>query len=231
MKSFFALTLAFCALFCGKSSERTVFSNDESKRVYACGRTDGQSIALTFDDGPHGEYTEQILDILAEYGVKATFFVIGENAQLYPELILRMKEEGHAVGNHTYCHRLSCRQSAEEFLGELKRTQSILKDLGVKDPLFRPPGGEYDDKVLSAAQSLDYDIILWTVDTRDWRCPSTEQITKGVLDSVKSGDIVLMHDYVWGESNTPEALRQIIPALLKEGYSFKRVDELIRSER
>lgn len=231
MKSFFALTLAFCTFFCGKTSARTVFSNDESKRVYACGRTDGQSIALTFDDGPHGEYTEQILDILAEYGVKATFFVIGENAERYPELIRRMKKEGHAVGNHTYRHRISCKKSGQDVLRELERTRDLLRELGVEDPLFRPPGGAYDDHLLSCARALDYNVILWTVDPKDWCHPPAEQITKGVLDTVKSGDIVLMHDYVWGESHTPEALRQIIPALLKEGYSFKRVDELIRSER
>ena len=97
----------------------------------------------------------------------------------------------------------------------------------MSDGLFRPPGGAYDERVLTLAQQMDFDIILWTVDTKDWQRPPKEQIVKTVLEEVDSGDIILMHDYVWGKSNTPEALQILIPRLKEQGYTFLTVDELI----
>jgi peptidoglycan/xylan/chitin deacetylase (PgdA/CDA1 family) len=206
---------------------RECLSGDESHRVYACGKSDGNELALTFDDGPHPEYTPQILDILKNNGVKATFFVIGKNAELYPELVERMVREGHTVGNHTYAHRPIHEQKEEGFYRDVLKNRSLLSGFSVKDGLFRPPGGVCDEKVLALGKKLDYDVILWTVDTEDWKAPATERIVNAVLQNVKGGDIILMHDYVAGQSNTPAALEELLPALLEKGYTFLTVDQLL----
>jgi peptidoglycan/xylan/chitin deacetylase (PgdA/CDA1 family) len=162
---------------------RECLSGDESHRVYACGKSDGNELALTFDDGPHPEYTPQILDILKNNGVKATFFVIGKNAELYPELVERMVREGHTVGNHTYTHRPIHEQKEEGFYRDVLKNRSLLLGFSVKDGLFRPPGGVCDEKVLALGKKLDYDVILWTVDTEDWKAPATERIVNAVLQN------------------------------------------------
>lgn len=229
MKSALALVLLFRMLssFLNASACSECYFNDEAHRVYACGKNAGNEIALTFDDGPHPEYTLQILDILKEEGVRATFFVIGENVGQHPEILSRIISEGHAVGNHTYAHHRPICQTKDDLYRDLEKNRRLLQSFSVEDRLFRPPGGEYDEKVLSLAAQMDFDIILWTVDTVDWRAPAPEEIVNRVLSNVKSGDIILMHDYVWGKSSTPEALRILLPILKEQGYTFLTVDELI----
>ena len=224
MKALLSFVLAGTLLF--GTAQPCLFS-DESHRIYACGKSDGRELALTFDDGPHPEYTPRILDLLKEAGVKATFFVIGENVERYPDLVERMKREGHTVGNHTYGHRRVECQTEEDFYGDVLKNKRLLESLSVKDRLFRPPGGVCDGKVLALAEKMDYDVILWTVDTNDWRAPAQEQIVESVLSSVKGGDIILMHDYVSGKSNTPEALAILRPLLAEQGYTFVTVDKLL----
>ena len=229
MKTVLSFLLAFkilCSLPAGATYEGCYF-NDEAHRVYACGKSSDNEIALTFDDGPHPDYTPQILDILKEEGIKATFFVIGENVSLYPEIFLRIVEEGHLVGNHTYSHDRGLCLSKEALYKDVLKNRRLLSSFAVSDGLFRPPGGAYDERVLTLAQQMDFDIILWTVDTKDWQRPPKEQIVKTVLEEVDSGDIILMHDYVWGKSNTPGALQILIPRLKEQGYTFLTVDELI----
>ncbi|MBQ8399122.1 MAG: polysaccharide deacetylase family protein [Clostridia bacterium] len=229
MSGFFALLLSGALLLFGSAQPpgRSCYFNDEEHRVFAgAPKSDGQ-ISLTFDDGPHEEYTEEILDILKEYHVKATFFIIGENAQRHPQIVQRIKREGHCIGNHTYSHDHIARQSKETFLQDVRKNQQLLEHYTAECTLFRPPEGVCDEKVLSVSNDFDYDIILWTVDTGDWRAPAKEQIVQTVLDHVKSGDIILMHDYVAGKSHTPDALRVLLPQLLEQGYTFVTVKDLI----
>ncbi len=204
----------------------------ESTSVYTCHANDKQKIAITFDDGPHPKYTPEILDILAEYDARATFFLIGENAEKYPELLARILREGHEIGNHTYLHADLRKTSSAKIKEEILCTERIILERTDQRPkLLRPPGGLYDKHVCEAAQALDYEVILWTIDTLDWSHPSVEEIVEKVEANIKSGDIILCHDFIGGGSTpTPDALRRILPDLLREGYEFVTVSELIHSK-
>ena len=202
---------------------------DESDNVFCSGNTEEKLIALTFDDGPHPKYTKEILDILNEYGVKATFFVIGENAALYRDEIKRISDEGHELGNHTYTHKNTASLSPAELLSELKRTDSeIFGITGTHPRVFRPPEGKCTKAAVSCAAELGYKIILWTVDPRDWACPTVSEMTDNILSNVRAGSILLCHDYNSAKrSPTPAALRRIIPELIERGYGFVTVSELL----
>ena len=196
--------------------------------IYSC-QSSKKNIALTFDDGPHPVHTPEILDILAEYGIKATFFVIGENATWYGDLVKTEYESGHEIGNHTYSHHMNLKKlSYDGICAEIENAENVIyENIEYRTKLLRPPGGIYSDTLLRAAADNDYNIICWSVDTRDWAHTPTDEIVKNVLSSVKEGDIILFHDYVSGESPTPAALKQIIPTLLDEGYNFVTVSELM----
>lgn len=211
----------------GFSEDRSCYFNDEENHVYASGPAESRKIALTFDDGPHPCYTDEILDILKEYKVKATFFVIGQNAEYYPEPFQRTVAEGHSVGSHTFSHRHLKNLNEEQLRKEFAQNRQTLEKFGVCPVLFRPPEGVCDRKVLKVAHENGCDIILWSVDTGDWRCPALESILSNVRRNVKGGEIILMHDYVSGNSQTPAALRILLPELLKKGYVFVTVEELI----
>ncbi len=199
--------------------------------VYSHAVTDEKVIALTFDDGPHPHRTDEVLDILAEYGVKATFFVIGKNAESYPKKLKRIADEGHEIGNHTYSHLASGKADVSSLTKELKRTEKIIFDVtGEKPETFRPPTGYCNSVTLKSASDMNYKIIVWTVDTRDWAHNSKENIVRTVKEKVKNGAIILMHDFIAGISPTPDSLRVLIPYLLGEGYEFVTVSELISRE-
>ncbi len=202
------------------------------KSVYSSHLNDENKIALTFDDGPHPVYTPQILDILKQYGVHATFFMIGENAQRYPELVLRIMREGHEIGNHTYYHANLQKTKPEKIREEILDAENVILQIGdLRPKLLRPPGGLYDQRVCEAARALDYDIILWTVDTLDWAHTPPEEIVDKVKNNIQCGDIILCHDFVGGKpSPTPEALRRLLPDLLLNNYEFVTVSELIHSK-
>ena len=189
---------------------------------------DDMKIALTFDDGPHPRITPKILDILAEYGIKATFFEVGENIELYPDVSRRVVAEGHEIGNHTYTHPHLAKTDYCSLLDEVSRCEKTITEItGVKPSLFRPPEGVIDGKVRKVAENSGYSLIVWTVDTRDWAKTSADAIVKNVLGNINSGDIILMHDYTSGNCHTIEALRRMIPALRDMGYEFVTVGELL----
>ncbi len=191
--------------------------------------TNKKRVALTFDDGPHYKYTAEILDILDEYGAKATFFVVGELAERYPELILRELAEGHEIGNHTYTHPLRS-GSSDALLEEAAKTTELLESTFDYSPvLFRPPGGNISGSMIESICASGYKCVLWSwrMDTRDWASPPVESVVQTVLRDVKFGDIILFHDNVYGTSPTAEALEIILPELIERGYSFVTVSELI----
>ncbi len=196
--------------------------------VYSCADTDEKVIALTFDDGPHRKYTDEILDILKQYEIKATFFVIGKNAETYPDKLKRISDEGHEIGNHTYSHITAEKTGKSNFKSELEKTHGIIKRITGKEPvLFRPPTGYCNTLAVKSATEMDYKIIMWTVDTKDWAHSSKESIEKTVRSHVCGGSIILFHDYITAPSPTPNALSKIIPELLEEGYRFVTVSELL----
>lgn len=205
--------------------------SDEDEDIYRNNENDYMKIALTFDDGPHPRYTPRILDILDEYNIKATFFVVGINAENYPDTIENVIKKGHEIGNHTYTHpHVSCLNS-QNLKCEVEQCESAIYGLtDYKTKLFRPPEGMIDADVRSVLRSLDYKVILWDIDTRDWAHTSPQEIADNVIDNIASGDIILMHDYIGHNSPTIEAMRIFIPQLLDKGYRFVVVSELIGLE-
>lgn len=151
-------------------------------------------VAITFDDGPHPEYTKKILDILKKKKVKATFFLTGQNAEKYPDVVRRIKAEGHDIGNHTYHHANLSPMKLERVKKEIALTELVIKEITGEEPIyFRPPRGVYDQKVRRLLVNKGYSIVLWTVTTQDWRAPGVEYIVNKAKKA-KGGDIILMHD-------------------------------------
>lgn len=191
-------------------------------------RNDNMEIALTFDDGPHPYYTPLILEILEEYGVKATFFMIGENVKYYGDAAEAVLAAGHEIGNHTYHHKTLNPLSDKDILQEIQSCEDELFSLGEYRPrLVRPPEGSMNQQVKEVVGGLDYRIILWDLDTKDWAHTPPAEISRHVLDDVTAGDIILMHDFIGHNSPTPEALRLFIPEMLARGYKFVTVSELL----
>ena len=202
----------------------------EDVEIYRKVENDYKKIALTFDDGPHPRYTPQILEILDQYNVKATFFIIGVNASYYPDTLERIIESGHEIGNHTYSHPHVSSINANTLREEIEHCEAVINGSSdYKTKLFRPPEGMIDGYVKDVLKDLDYKVVLWDIDTRDWAHTPPEEISENVVSHVSSGDIILMHDYISFGSPTPEALRLFIPKLLDKGYRFVVMSELIGS--
>ncbi len=201
---------------------------DNKDNIYVHKKTDEKKIALTFDDGPHPKKTEKILEVLEKYGVKATFFVIGENAKLYPEVLKKVKDAGHDIGNHTYSHKSINKMSYDSLLESVRKcNRTIFEITGERPMFFRPPEGYVNDGIAQQLYSEGYDVILWRVDTYDWRGRSAQEIYSTVMRNVKCGDIILMHDFISGESHTAQALDLLIPKLQAQGYEFVTVSDII----
>ena len=181
-----------------------------------------KKIALTFDDGPHPQYTEQLLDGLKERDVKVTFFVTGEHASLHPDVITRMREDGHVIGNHTYSHMQLNRTNRAEFKEELLRTNEVLEAITGEEVVYvRPPYGSWDKKL---EEELNMFPVLWTIDPLDWCSDNVDCITRKVISKAKENDIILMHDYY---PTTVTAAFQIIDKLKQQGYEFVTVEEIL----
>ncbi len=206
-------------------------SADTSAKVYRSKENSKMQIALTFDDGPHPIYTERILKILKKYGVKATFFMIGENITNYTETALKVKNEGHEIGNHTTSHPSCSRICKHTLMKEIiDCSEIILNFLDYETSIFRPPEGILPNTLLECCSTLEYSIILWNIDTRDWAHTPAKMIAENVISNASAGDIILMHDYIGKGSPTPDALEIILPKLIEKGYEFVTVSELISSD-
>ena len=181
-----------------------------------------RKIAITFDDGPNPSYTAKLLDGLKERGIHATFFVTGEHAEANPEIIKRMQEEGHLIGNHTYSHIQLTEKNREIFREELIRTNEIIEEItGEEVQYVRPPYGSWDK---SFEKELNMFPVLWNVDPLDWCSKNVACITKKIVSKAEENDIILMHDYY--ETSVTAALRAI-DELMEEGYTFVTVDEIL----
>ena len=202
---------------------------DVIDHVVAAHRGAGRYVALTFDDGPHPVYTPEILDILAEYGAKATFFVVGSNVQDYPELVKRAYDEGHEIGNHTFDHPDMTKLTTAKQIEQAEKTADTVENVtGVRPVLFRSPGGFYTEELVAELEKRSMIPVLWSwrQDTKDWQLPSADSIVKNVVKNLQDGDIILMHDYNKKGSPTPEALRKLLPILAEKGYTCLTVSAL-----
>ncbi len=177
-------------------------------------------VALTYDDGPSA-YTKDILKCLQENHAKATFFVLGCNIDAHKDAVSAAKKMGCEIGNHTYSHPMLTRRDANQIREELDSTDRKIKCITGDNPVvMRPPGGDVNDPV---AQIIDRPIILWSIDTRDWEHRNTNRTIQNVMNNVKDGDIILMHDIY---PATRDASLTIIPQLRRMGYQLVTVSEL-----
>jgi peptidoglycan/xylan/chitin deacetylase (PgdA/CDA1 family) len=183
-------------------------------------------VALTIDDGPYPKSTEKLLKVLDDNNVKATFFVLGENAVLYPDLFAKIKEKGHEIASHSFTHRHLNKLKETDCREEFSKAEEVLG----KVDYFRPPGGLYNEQVLKEAQARGYKTILWSIDTLDWQKPSCQQVVNKVMANIKEGSIILLHD---GQANlpTPQAINIFVDSLKKQGYTFKTIGELLNTEK
>ena len=179
-------------------------------------------IALTFDDGPHPYYTDLLLDGLAERSVKATFFLLGENIEGREDVIRRMSEEGHLIGNHTFYHVDINSLSMEEACAEIRDTSEAIRAItGQQVEYVRPPYGNWNKELECQVMMIP---VFWTLDTLDWKVKNTDRIVREVLEDVEENDVILMHD---SYRTTVEAALRIVDELQKKGYEFVTADELI----
>jgi peptidoglycan-N-acetylglucosamine deacetylase len=205
---------------------------DKQEVMYTTLPSEDKIVALTFDDGPDDKYTNDVLQILKEFDIKATFFVIGKNIKTYPRFMEQIINEGHAIGNHTWSHVNLTDLSASQIKKELDKTNQILKkEFGVETDLVRPPFGAMDERTLKVLTDLGFHTFKWSVDTRDWAGTDSSAIIQNVRDNVKPGGVVLQHS-AGGKGgnldNTLEALPVIISDLKEKGYQFVTLPEMLQ---
>lgn len=190
-----------------------------------CVQTEEKVVALTFDAAWGNEDTQQLIDILGQYNVPATFFVVGDWVEKYPESVKALADAGHSIQNHSDTHPYLTQCSAEGIISELEACNDKIEAItGVRPTLIRPPYGDYNDTVVNTVRSLEMEPIQWDVDSLDWKDLSAAEITQRVLDGAAPGSIILFHN---AALHTPEALPGIITALQDQGYSFTTVADLI----
>lgn len=177
-------------------------------------------VALTFDDGP-SIYTEEILNTLKKYNSNATFFVLGNKIDNYNNIIIKMYENGNEIGNHSYNHRWLTKLSTEEQKEQINKTQEIIKKYTGYEPIYmRPTYGSINKKL---RKNINLEVVLWNVDTKDWKYKNVNTIVNNALTNVKDGSIILMHDT---HERTSEAVKILVPKLIEKGYQLVTISEL-----
>ena len=219
--------LAAAVIMCWVSVSPRVVGASSTQRqlpIY-CVQKDYKVVSLSFDAAWGNEDTEQLIEILGKYNVKATFFVVGEWVDKYPESVKALHDAGHEIMNHSADHAHFNSLSTDEIIADLNACNDKIEEVtGARPTLFRCPYGEYDDHVILATRSIGMEPIQWDVDSLDWKDLSAADITKRVTSKVQPGSIVLFHN---AAKNTPAALPGIIEYLLQEGYTFVPVSEII----
>lgn len=185
-------------------------------------------VALTIDDGPHYKTTPEILAVLKEKNVHATFFVLGSNVDERPDILAQEAADGHEIAIHGYHHNSLAGTSQARIREEIDLSEkAITKVIGLHPVLFRPPGGEYNDTVLSTVREKGYSVVLWNIDPKDWTRPPVHAVIDTVLKGIAPGSIILLHDGQY-PLPTPKALALIIDRLREQDYEFVTVSELLQ---
>jgi len=200
------------------------------RRYFYEGFRQGNNIALTFDDGPNPQFTSPLLSLLREKKVPATFFLLGENVRLHPQIVKEILESGCEVGNHSFSHLNLGNATQEKIREELEKTQAeIRKACGIPPMLLRVPYGASGEQVARAAFELKMDPFFWSIDTNDYKKTTTkDDIVKIVLKDAKGGSLILMHD---NSQKVLDAVREIIDPLRQKGFNFVTCSELAREVR
>ena len=218
-----AAGLALC-LLCMVPRAAMAAATQRDLPIY-CVQKDSKVCSLTFDAAWGNEDTQQLIDILGKYNIKATFFVVGEWVDKYPESVKALHDAGHEIMNHSDNHPYFTKLSAEQIKTQLNTcNEKIAAITGVTPILFRPPYGDYNDSVVATVRECGMYCIQWDVDSLDWKDPTPDQICQRVLKRVQPGSIVLFHN---AAKNTPAALPSVIEGLIQQGYSMVPVSQLI----
>jgi len=239
LKKNLIIVISVCFLFMSLFFIRNTYALDKGREYYEKTgnvvweiQTTEKVVALTFDDGPHPEYTEQILNLMDQYGAKGTFFLVGEQAEKNPQIVLRMYEDGHEIANHTYTHPFT--KSVPNILKEMDQTNEILYSItGYSPKLFRPVEGHYTDELINEVVKKGYKMVMWSwhQDTEDWRDPGVNHIVRKVLNGIGGGNIVLFHDGGSDRTQTVKAIEIILSELQKQGYRFITVSEMLELQK
>lgn len=197
-------------------------------RIIWLGPEDKNQVALTFDDGPHPEYTPQILAVLDRYHVKATFFMVGDMARQYPEVARKVANQGHEVADHTMTHPEAPKTDDQRLRREVQRAAQLLEQIsGKKVHYFRPPYGYFDVAYFQACRDNNMDVVLWSIVPRDWEQPPADVLVRRVAAEIRPGAIVLLHDGGGDRRQTVEALPAIIEAIRAKGLQMVTLSQLL----
>ena len=211
--------------------------NRENVSDISSGTVHDKWIALTFDDGPYPPYTDRLLDVLKAKRVHATFFLVAEQAQQYPELVRRMTAEGHTVGLHAFRHRDFLKLTEEEKRKDLEQGKNLLRDITGKNPVYwRPPHGFRDFSVMETAAAQNLTVVNWSVIPRDWTGIDSQEIFRRVMDKAEDGSMVLLHDgdspgYKASRQATVDAVTPLIDSLWEKGYHLVSLEEYQEKNR
>lgn len=180
-----------------------------------------RKIYLTFDDGPIPEVTPWVLEVLREFNIPATFFCVGENISKYPDIFSQVINDGHRIGNHTYNHLKGWKTSTANYLDNIEKTQNAIVEHGLTTHLFRPPYGKLTPAQTKAILQLNYEIVMWTVLSKDYRKTlSSEKVLDNIVSNTTSGSIIVCHDNIKAFDNLKAVLPQAIEMLLEKGFVF-----------
>ncbi len=198
-------------------------------------RASEKVVALTFDDGPSPVWTPQILDELKKAGIKATFFMLGDHVEQYPDVARRVAAEGHEIANHTYDHQTILYYNPEELKNEISHAQKVIEDItGIKTRYFRPPKAWLSQAEKQQIKEMGYTTILWSLNSKDWVTFHDKQITAYILGHIRPGDIILFHDsggvfshQGGNRKQTVKTIPRLVEKLKEKGYRFVTISELL----
>jgi peptidoglycan/xylan/chitin deacetylase (PgdA/CDA1 family) len=226
------IILAVCFFILSLFFDEAVFVRKGT--FYRAKRAD-KVVALTFDDGPSPEWTPQVLDELKKAQVKATFFMLGNHVERYPEIARRVLAEGHEIGNHTYDHHVLIYYKMEELEKEIKDAEKAIKTVtGQNTRYFRPPKAWLSSREKKKIEEMGYKIVLWSLNSKDWVTYHDKQITSYILKRIQPGDIILFHDSGGvftaeggNRTQTIKTIPRLVKKLEEKGYRFVTISELM----
>ena len=216
------IVVGFCVVINIKNNNRQDRQQETFENVVrASAQVKRPKVAITFDDGPSTVYTKILLDGLKERGVKATFFLTGQEIQYSKDVVKRMAKEGHIIGNHTYSHVDLKKTNYKKAIKEIEDTNNAIKEITGKKPKYiRPPYGDWDERIF---KETDMSIVLWSVDPEDWKDQNASIVARRVIKNTTDGDVILLHDIFKTSVN---AAFIIIDKLQSQGYEFVTIDKL-----
>ena len=217
---------AFSLIVATSTADQVVATVSEPREIpIYCVNTQEKVCALSFDAAWGNEQTNLLLDILDEYDVKSTFFLVRQWVDNYPDDVKEIAARGHDVGNHSATHPHMASLSSEEQLKEISDCNTAIEELtGSRPALFRAPYGEYDNKLVQNLRDNGMYCVQWNIDSLDWKDPSPDEMVKRIREKLCPGSIILMHN---GAKNTPDALPKIIEMIQSEGYTIVPISELL----